>query len=64
LTVRDTVPSRIVLPPLLEILGEVKLVATPSIVQVLDRVEMLRDQLGSCTRYIFAVIVLVLAVMF
>jgi hypothetical protein len=63
-TVRETVPRRIVLPPPLEIAGEVKLEAVPSIVHVLDRVLMLRDQLASCTRYIFAVIVLVFAVIF
>jgi hypothetical protein len=63
-TVRETVPSRIVLPPLLEIVGEVNAVDTPSIVHELDLVPMLSDQLASCTRYIFAVIVLVLLLMF
>ena len=54
----------IVLPPLLEIAGDVNAVLTPAIEHVLDLVLIFRDQLGSCTRYIFAVIVLVLLPIF
>ena len=63
-TVFDALPSRVVLPPLFLIAGDVMAVVVPSMVSVFALVPILIDQLESCTRYKSAVMVDVFAATF